>query len=72
MENETMDTQTVPDTQADASMTNAERIERLRREGVFEAYAYLNDLIGPGKLYANSTDYLHARRAMRAQLERED
>ncbi len=49
------------------TMSGAEMIAYWEREGVFETFAYLNDLIGPGKQYADSTEYLHAMRRQREQ-----
>lgn len=49
------------------SMSGAEMIAYWEREGVFEAFAYLNDLIGPGKQYADSTEYMLAMRRQREQ-----
>jgi len=49
------------------SMSGAEMIAYWEREGVFETFAYLNDLIGPGKQYADSTEYMLAMRRQREQ-----
>lgn len=53
------------------TMSGAEMIDFYKREGVFDTFAYLNDLIGPDKKYANSTDYLHAMREEAARRGRE-
>ncbi len=45
------------------TMSGAEMIAYWEREGVFETFASLNDLIGPGKQYADSTEYMLAMRA---------
>lgn len=44
------------------ALSGAEMIARWERAGVFDAFAYLNDLVGPGKKYKDSTEYAQAVR----------
>ncbi len=73
MENETVDAPALSDTSPfvesiiPGTMSGAEMLEFYEREGVFETFAYLNDLIGPGKQYADSTEYLLAMRVEAAR-----
>ncbi len=49
------------------TMSGAEMLELYERAGVFETFAFLNDLIGPDKQYADSTEYLLAMREKAAR-----
>ena len=53
------------------TMSGAEMLDLYERAGVFETFAFLNDLIGPGKQYADSTEYLLAMREEAARRGRE-
>lgn len=48
------------------TMSGAEMIEFWRRNGVFEAFAARNAEIGPGKRFADSTEYVHYLREQSA------
>lgn len=48
-------------------ISGAERVAYWERKGVFQTFASLNNLIGPGEQYADSTEYKLAMRVEAAQ-----